>query len=34
MSIGIKLDTGSPTTTPLPAPPAPAVFHVDSIGYQ
>jgi hypothetical protein len=34
MSIGIKLDTGSPTITPLPAPPAPAVFHIDSIGYQ
>jgi hypothetical protein len=34
MSIGIKLDTGTPTTTPLPAPPTPATFHVDSIGYQ
>jgi hypothetical protein len=34
MSIGIKLDTGTPTTTPLPASPTAATFHVDSIGYQ
>ena len=33
-TIGIRLDTGTPTVTPLPAPPTPAMFHVDSIGYQ
>ncbi len=33
MSIGIRLDTGTPTVTPLPAPPSRATFHVDSIGY-
>jgi hypothetical protein len=33
MSIGMKLDTGTPTTNPLPAPPTEATFHVDSIGY-
>jgi hypothetical protein len=33
-TIGIRLDTGTPTLTPLPSPPTPAVFHVDSIGYQ
>ncbi len=33
MSIGIKLDTGTPTTTPPPAPPTTATFHLDSLGY-
>jgi hypothetical protein len=34
MSIGIKLDTGTPQTTPPPAAPAAATFHLDTIGYQ
>jgi hypothetical protein len=33
MSIGLKIDTGSPTSTPT-ADPGAAVFHLDTIGYQ
>jgi hypothetical protein len=34
MAIGIKIDTGTPTVTPMPAPPTAATFHLDSVGYQ
>ncbi|MBN1607353.1 MAG: hypothetical protein JW940_12015 [Polyangiaceae bacterium] len=34
MSIGIKLDTGSPSDPTAVDPPAPATFHLDTIGYM